>query len=197
MSSPGCHWCFKCDYHLCSPWEHLWLQVMEFSLSDGMCSPESGNWAQSQTLVALDAELVGISLLHENDQNLKRKPGLTKKRKLLKRLSHKKKKNLFLHLPLRKHQLLYRQNPPQRACDVRPQTHKPMGSSSTCTEIHGFKGSLHEPFCRSRPEASHTDGQCDIGLSIALHYILSPPPRALANLYFPCTKRENGYSRCL
>lgn len=26
---------------------------------------------------------------------------------------------------------------------------------------------------------------------------LAPLPRALANLYFPCTKRENGYSRCL
>lgn len=48
--------------------------------------------AQSQTLGALDAELVGISLLHENDQILKRKPGDTKKGKLLKRPSHLKKK---------------------------------------------------------------------------------------------------------
>lgn len=37
------------------------------TLMGWICSPESDNWAQPQTPVALDAELVGKSLLHEND----------------------------------------------------------------------------------------------------------------------------------
>lgn len=37
----------------------------------------------------------------------------------MKRPTHRKK--WFLHLALRKDQLLYRQKPPQRACDLGPQ----------------------------------------------------------------------------
>lgn len=199
MSSPVCHWCFKCAHHLRSPCEHLWLQALEISCSGGIHSPGSDNWAQPQTLVALDAELVGISLLHENDQNLKRKPGHTKKRKLLKRLIHlkKKKKNYFCICHSERTSCFTDKIHPKGPVMWDPRPTNQWGAPPPAQKSMDFRGACTNHLAGADLKPVTQMGNVTLVCPLPFIIFLAPPSRALANLYFPCTKRENGYSRCL